>query len=168
MRKMMATLMGSGGAIAIGLVLMVAGTQAVLDGITQGSGTIGAGATLEAEAVMIYDTEPVGIFAVQVPDAPRDGAAHVRILDPLGSVIFSGDVTEGSIEGRFDVTVDGAYTLIVDSMDDSQLIAFGAIGPLPDTWSRALAFIPFYVLLSGIMGMAGLGVYWVTGMRRRG
>lgn len=177
--KMSMALAGSGGAVALGLVLMAAGTQAVLDDVVQGSGLISAGSPLEVEVVLDPDTDPVGVFAVQLLDAAGDGGdgmvrydqISASVIDPFGSEVASAPMTGQVLEARFDTGAGGLYTLTVRSEAAAEITAFGAIGPLPDAGSKALAFIPFYMLLAGIMGMAGLAVYWLAGARaarRRG
>lgn len=168
--KMSIALAGSGGAVALGLVLMAVGTQAVLDDVAQGSGLISAGSPLEVEVVLDPDTDPVGVFAVQLLDAAGDDGARydqisASVIDPFGSEVASAPMTGHVLEARFDTGTEGLYTLTVRSEAASEITAFGAIGPLPDAGSKALAFIPFYMLLAGIMGMAGLAVYWFAGAR---
>lgn len=146
---------------------MALGTQAVLEDVVQASGNIGDGAVLSIDVEMSSDEEPVGVFAIQILDTTEDSSISARVLDPFGGTIATvTDITQDSVEGRFNVDVDGAYTLVVENNQNVQVLAFGAIGPVPDVSSKALAFIPFYLLLAGIMGMAGLGVYWVASVRR--
>ncbi len=167
MNRMAVTLAGSGCAVAVGLILMAIGTQAVLEDVIQGSGTVGAGEYLEVEVAMDPDAEATGVFAVQVLETVEGSEITARVLDPLGSVVAFEDVKEDSIEGRFDVTDEGAHRLIVENEGEGKPLAFGAIGPLPDASARALAFIPFYILLAGVMGMAGLAIYWAASIRRK-
>lgn len=163
----MIALASCGGAIALGLVLMALGTQAVLEEVVQASETIGEGTILKIDVEMNSDEEPVGVFAVQILETTEQLGVSAKVLDPFGSIIATADVPKDSVEGRFDVDVDGVYSLIVENdANEKKILTFGAIGPLPDVSSKALAFIPFYLLLSGIMGMAGLGVYGVASMRK--
>ena len=166
MRKSMATLLGSGAAIAIGLVLMVLGTQAVLEDVEQGTGMLSAGSPLVVEVVMEPEETPVGVFVAQVMGADGDSGISATVIGPLGSELARAPVDTESVEGRFDVEISGAYRIVVESPVREELRAFAAIGPLPDVHSKALAFIPFYVLIAGIMGMGGLGVYWAVTLRR--
>ncbi len=163
----MIALASCGGAIALGLVLMVLGTQAVLDDVVQASDTISTSKDLKIDVVMdpIGDNVPVGVFAVQVLDTVNTDVT-VHVLDPFGTTIASAEITEGNVEGRFDVDVEGTYTLIIQNNQYDVVTVFGAIGPLPDIGSKALAFIPFYMLLAGIMGMAGLGIYGIVSMKK--
>lgn len=176
MNKISIAMAGSGGAVALGLVLMALGTQAVLEDVVQGSSTISAATPpLEIEFVAVYDDsddgERTGVFAVQVLDAPEGSEVSAAVLDPLGAEVASAsriaDEPGGSVEGRFDAGVEGTYSLVIRNAGQDGALTFGAIGPLPDSSSKALAFIPFYLLLAGIMGMAGLGVYWAASIRRR-
>ncbi|MDE0090408.1 MAG: hypothetical protein OXP12_03520 [Thaumarchaeota archaeon] len=176
--KISVAMAGSGGAVALGLVLMALGTQAVLEDVVQGSSTISAATPpLEIEFAVGYDGdegdggERMGVFAVQVLDAPEGSEVSATVLDPLGAEVASvsriAEEPGGSVEGRFGAEVEGTYSLVIRNAGQDGVLTFGAIGPLPDASSKALAFIPFYVLLAGIMGMAGLGIYWATNIRRR-
>lgn len=176
--KISIAMAGSGGAVALGLLLMALGTQAVLEDVVQSSSTISAATPpLEIEFVVGYDDsdgeegDRTGVFAVQVLDAPEGSEVSATVLDPLGAEVASASrISEepgGSVEGKFGAGMEGTYSLVIRNAGQDGVLTFGAIGPLPDASSKALAFIPFYVLLAGIMGMAGLGVYWAANVRRR-
>ena len=174
--KISIAMAGSGGAVALGLVLMALGTQAVLEDVVQGSSTISAATPpLEIEFVVGYDDsdeeDRTGVFAVQVLDAPEGSEVSATVLDPLGAEVASvsriAEEPGSSVEGKFGAGLEGTYSLVIRNAGQDGVLTFGAIGPLPDASSKALAFIPFYVLLAGIMGMAGLGVYWAANIRRR-
>lgn len=166
MRKSIITLISSGAAIALGLVLMVVGTQAVLEGVMQETGILNYESPLEIKIDIDTTDVQTGVFAVQIIDAGEDSDIVASVIDPLGSEIVKTSVDTDSIEEKFTVTVDGTYILLVESSDVEERRAYAAIGAMPDAGSKALAFIPFYVLVAGIVGMAGLGVYWVATLKK--
>lgn len=178
MNKVTIALASCGGAIALGMILMSVGTQAVLEDVAQGYGEVSSNQPLEIMVDMDsgeYSTTTTtkegenGVFAVQMQQQDTDQKVQVTatVLDPFGSTIASIEVESESVEERFDVDADGTYTLVIQNDAASPINTFGAIGPVPDPGSRALAFVPFYMLLAGIMGMAGIAMYWVASMRRR-
>lgn len=166
MRKSIITLISSGAAIAIGLVLMAVGTQAVLEDVAQGTGMLSSQTPLEIEVPIDAADVQTGVFVVQVVDVGEGDGITASVSDPLGSELVNIPIDADSVEERFAVTVNGTYRLLVESSGTGEWRAYAAIGSMPDAGSKALAFIPFYVLVAGIVGMAGLGVYWVATLRK--
>lgn len=154
-------LVASGALVVIGLVLVVAGTQLVLEGVSQGGGTVGPDSPLVVESHLVPGTAG-GVFAVQVM-GPWDGRLDARVLDPYGTEIASHVVDSEMAEAGFEVTAEGNYTLIVEG--DAGVQVFGAIGPLPDAGKKSVGFISSYVLIVGVIGMAVSVVY---GIRKGG
>ena len=173
MNKMAAAIACCGAAVALGLVLMSLGTQAVLENVAQGSGTIDDATPLIVSVVMDDNDETgKGVFAVQMLDDAEDSEISARVLDPFGSEIASARLTadddSSSMERRFSVDAAGTYVLeIYNDAGPPGVLVFGAIGPVPDDWARGLAFVPFYVLLAGIIGMGGIAAYWTINMKNR-
>lgn len=158
MHKSGIMLVGSGAAIIVGLVLVAAGNQIILEGVVQGEGSVGIGEPLIVQGTFDSDDAQTGVFAVQVMEF-QEGMFHARVIDPHGTEIVSEGIDGDTVEMEFDVTDSGEYKLVVDGTNSVQTHVFGAIGPLPDTGKKALGFVSVYVLAAGMAGLIGGAVY---------
>ena len=59
----------------------------------------------------------------------------------------------------------GKYELIIQSSIQEEIRVFGVIGPEPDAGAKSLGFISLYILVVGLIGMAGIGVYAIKNRR---
>ena len=157
MQKAGLAIVVSGALIVIGLVLLVAGSQAVLEGVSQGGGKVSAGQELEVTG---YFEEQVrtGVFAVQIMEF-RENTFSARVLDPFGVEVASERIDRESFERDFDVFEAGEYMLVVQSSSPEEAQVFGAVGPLPDAGKKSLGAIAIYVLVVGMLGLAGIGIF---------
>jgi len=155
----------SGALIGIGLILSVVGEQIILEGFSQENGKISVGQTLIISGNFDAQETPIGIFAVQVMEL-KDNAFSVRVLDPFDIEIISQEVNQKSIEEKFDVFETGTYKLIMESTSNEETQVFGAIGPLPDTVKKSLRPISMSILVIGMIGLVGLGIYTVKNRKR--
>jgi len=155
----------SGVVIIIGLFLLVLGNQAILEGIIQGNGKVSSEQTLSIYNDFDSQITSTGIFAVQIMEF-QDGIFSVKILDPLDIEIISHEIDEDTIEEEFKVLETGTYKLIIQSSSNEKIQVFGAIGPLPDSGKKILGFIPVYVIVAGMIGLAGVGIIGIKNRKR--
>ena len=154
----------SGTLIVTGLVLSVIGGQIMLEGFSQGNGKISLDQTLTISTDFdAQDTK--GLFNVQVIEF-KDNTFSVRVLDPYDIEINSQKINEKSIEEKFDVFETGTYKLIIESTSDIETQVLGAIGPLPDAGAELFGFISLIIILSGMIGLVGSGIYAVKNRKR--
>lgn len=114
-----------------------------------------------------FDTQntPIGVFAVQTMEI-KDNIVSARVLDPFDSEIISQMINEENVEKEFDVVETGTYKLIIESTSEQEIQMFAAIGPLPDAGKKSLGFISVYVLVIGMIGLVGSGIYAVKNRKR--
>ena len=155
----------SGALIVIGLILLVIGNQIILEGVSQGSGKVSADQALTILADFDTQDTSVGVFAVQTMEI-KDNIVSARVLDPFDSEIISQMINEENIEKEFDVVETGNYKLIIESTSEEETQMFAAIGPLPDVGKKSLGFISMYVLVIGMIGLVGSGIYAVRNRKR--
>ena len=165
MQKFKIMIVVSGILIVIGLILLVIGNQIILEEINQGNGIVSLSQTLTVSSYFDMQETSKGIFAVQITEFKED-IFSVKILDPLDIEIVSQEINEDVIEEEFDILETGTYKLLIESTSNEENQVFGAIGPSPDAGKKTLGFISVYVLIIGMMGLIGTGIYAVKNRKR--
>ena len=155
----------SGALIVIGLIMLVIGNQIILEGVSQGSGTVSLSQTLTISVDFDKQETSKGVFAVQVMEF-KDNTFSARVLDSFDIEVFSQEINEETIEEEFDILETGSYKLIIESTSNEETHVFGAIGPLPDGGKKTLGFISVYILVIGMVGLVGVGIYAVKNRKR--
>ena len=160
-----ALVVGSGAVIIIGLFLLVLGNQAILEGIIQDNGMVSSEQAFSISNNFDSKTTSIGVFAVQITEF-RENTFSAKILDPLDIEITSHQINDEAIEEEFKVIDSGTYKLIIQSNNNEETLVFGAIGPLPDSGKQILGFIPVYVIVAGMLGLAIVGILGIKNRRR--
>lgn len=165
MRKSGTLIVGSGILIIAGLFTLVLGNQAILEGIVQDNGMISSKQTLTISKDFDSQITPIGIFAVQIMEF-EENTFYAKILNPFDIEIISQEINEETVEEEFDVVDSGTYKLIIQSNNNEETQVFGAIGPIPDSGKKALGFIPVYVIVAGMVGLAVVGIIEIKNRKR--
>lgn len=165
MRKSGTLIVGSGILIIAGLFTLVLGNQAILEGIVQDNGMIRSKQTLTISKDFDSQITPIGIFAVQIMEF-EENTFYAKILNPFDIEIISQEINEETVEEEFDVVDSGTYKLIIQSNNNEETQVFGAIGPIPDSGKKALGFIPVYVIVAGMVGLAVVGIIEIKNRKR--
>ena len=160
-----ALVIGSGAVIIIGLFLLVLGNQSILEGIIQDNGMVSSEQAFSISNNFDSQTTPIGVFAVQITEF-RENTFSAKILDPLDIEITSHQINDEIIEEEFKVIDSGTYKLVIQSNSNEETLVFGAIGPLPDSGKQILGFIPVYVIVAGMLGLAIVGILGIKNRRR--
>ena len=165
MEKAGIILVVSGALIVVGLILLAAGNQIILEGVSQGNGKINSSQDLTISGEFDSEESTTGVFAVQVMEFKKK-IVSAKILDPFGNEIVSKNVDEETIEEEFDITDTGSYKLIIQSDSNEDIQVFGAIGPLPDAGKKSLSFVSAYILIIGMVGLVGSGIYKIKSKKK--
>ena len=165
MHKSKIILVISGTLIAAGLVLSAIGEQVILEGISQEREKISIEKTLSISSNFDTQETPIGIFNVQIMDF-KDNTFSLKVLDPFETEIISQEIEKETFEDKFDVFETGTYKLIIKSTSSEENLVVGSIGPLPDNNKISLRYISMFVLLGGLIGLAGSGIYVVKNRKR--
>jgi hypothetical protein len=164
-RKSGTLIVGSGILIIAGLFTLVLGNQAILEEIVQDNGMISSKQTLTISKDFDSQITPIGIFAVQIMEF-EENTFYAKILNPFDIEIISQEINEETVEEEFDVVDSGTYKLIIQSNNNEETQVFGAIGPIPDSGKKALGFIPVYVIVAGMVGLAVVGIIEIKNRKR--
>lgn len=162
MQKSALALLVSGALVAAGLAMVVAGTQFVLEGITQGSGAVSQGQDLAIQSEFGPEADS-GVYAVQVPGF-ESGAFYASVAGPSGTELASLEIRQETTEENFVPEGAGTHTLTIRG-DGDEAQVFAAMGPVPDAAKRSLGFVSVYVLIVGMAGLAISGIYSVKKRR---
>ena len=165
MQKAGIILVVSGALIAIGLILLAVGNQVILEGVFQGNGKISSNQDLIISGKFNSDESPRGVFAVQVMEF-KENRISAKILDPFENEIVSKNIDDETIEEEFDIFDTGEYKLIIQSDSSEETQVFGAIGPLPDAGKKSLSFVSAYILIIGMVGLVGSGIYRIKSKKK--
>jgi len=152
--------------IAAGIVLSFYGSQVITEGLSQKEEMVMAGSSFEISSDIDMDTTRLGVFVVQVQNF-KEGAIHAKVFDPLGAELVSTTVDRESFEKRFDVAASGTYRLLVENAGQDQTQVIAVIGPMPDPGKLSFGITGFYVLILGLIGIVGVGIYAVRNRRKK-
>ena len=155
-----------GGLIAAGIILSFYGSQVITEGLSQKDEMVMAGNSLEIYSDIDATTTNLGVFVVQVQDF-KEGVIHVKVFDPLGAELVSTTVDRESFEKRFDVTTGGTSKLLVENTGKDQTQIIAVIGPMPDPGKLSFGITGFYVLILGLIGIVGVGIYAIRTRRKK-
>lgn len=150
--------------IGVGIILSFYGNFVLFQGLVQDDGEIGPGKDLIIEVELDSSETQTGIYAVQIIDSDS-AVVTVNIIDPSNTTIESHSINEEVYEGLFDVTSSGTYKLLIENGGE-KIRVFAVVGSEPDEGKRSLANISMYILVSGLIGMAGVAVYIVINRRK--
>lgn len=154
-----------GAMVAVGIILSFYGSQVITEGLVQKEGQIMPGQSLELISDIDTSTSSLGVFVVQIHN-PKEGSVHVKVFDPFGIEIISSPIDKESVEQRFDVAASGTYKLLIENTGDGQVQVIAAIGPMPSTSKLSLGITGFYVLVVGLVGIVGVGIYTIRKRRK--
>ncbi|MBM3895113.1 MAG: hypothetical protein FJ359_01585 [Thaumarchaeota archaeon] len=152
--------------IAVGIILSFYGSQVITEGLSQKEELVASAGLLEVSSDIDVTTASIGVFVIQVQNF-KEGSIHAKIFDPLGAEIVSTIVDRESFEQRFDVTTSGTYKLLVENTGQEQTQVIAVIGPMPDTSKISFGITGFYILIIGLIGIVGVGIYSIRNRRKK-
>ena len=166
MQKPVVMMIVIGALIAAGIVLSFYGSQVITEGLSQKDEMVMTGSSLEIYSDIDVTTTNLGVFVVQVQNF-KEVSIHAKVFDPLGAEIISTIVDRESFEKRFDITTSGTYKLLVENTGQDQTRIIAVIGPMPDPGKLSFGITGFYVLILGLIGIVGVGIYAVRNRRKK-
>ena len=165
MQKSSVLLLIVGGLVSIGIVLSFYGNQVIFEDLAKKEGDVRFGEDLMVNIELDESLNKKGIYAIQILDF-KEGVFSAIVYDPFGIEIESHPINQEVYEGEFEIISSGTYQLIVKSANQEETKIFGVIGPDPDAGVKSLGFISLYILVVGVIGMAGIGIYAIKNRRR--
>ena len=155
-----------GALIIVGMALSFYGSQLITEDLVTEQAELISGETFEVIAELDPTISESGVYVVQTTDF-EENAIYVKIQDPFGSQIVSTSVESESFEDRFEILSSGEYQIIIENTGSKDTTIFLAIGHLPDTSKLSVGITGFYILIVGMIGIAGLVILAIKNKRKR-
>ena len=165
MEKSVAYLAVVGGLLVTGIILSFYGAQLTVQDLSTNEGMISPGEHLEIQAELDPAKSETGVFVVQILDF-RDGEIIAKISDPLGYEFMSKQIDKESVEERFEITSKGAYQLLIENSSPEDIQIMGVLGHMPDKGTLSVGITGFYILIVGLVGIVGVGIYVIKAKRK--
>ena len=153
-----------GSIVGVGIILSFYGNQVIFEDLNKGEDQVKFGKNLIIPVELDNAETQTGIYAVQIINFKEGITA--KILDPFDKEIESQLIDDEVFEGRFNIAVSGIYKLVIENTDEKENKVFGVIGPEPDAGKKSLGFISLYILIIGLIGMAGVAIYAIKNRKK--
>jgi hypothetical protein len=154
-----------GGFLAGGLVLSFYASQWTTENLSRGDDKIASGGSLEIITQLDPSTSETGIFAVNILDFKED-TISIKVFDPFDTQIIAQIIEMDRYQETFKIISTGSYKLVIENSGAEDFQVFGAIGHVPSDYITYLNYAGFYLLIAGLVGMGGIGIYAVKNKRR--
>ena len=155
--------------IVVGMGMLFYGSQIIAENLVTNSGTVPSGESLEVISEFDQSISNDGIYIIQTLNF-KDNAIQVKITDPFGSQIVSKTVQSESFEDRFEISTNGQYSMLIENYGNDEAMIVGMIGNHPNenelTFSRNITFTGIYLLIVGMIGLVGIGIYAIINRKR--
>ena len=156
-----------GALIAAGIILSFYGSQLTTQNIIVKEENILPDSAVEVSIELDPSVRETGVFAVVVLENFEEGTISVSVFDPLGSQIISKIAEKESTEERFEVTSGGTYKLEIKNsgIEESKIVV--GLGYMPDAVTQLIGIIGFSLLIVGLIGIVGIGVYSIRNRQKK-
>jgi len=154
-----------GALIAAGIILSFYGSQLTTQNIIVKEENILPDSAVEISVELDPSVGETGVFAVLLENF-EENAISVSVFDPLGSQIISKIVEKESTEERFEITSDGNYKLEIHNsgLEESKVVV--GLGYMPDAGTLSIGIIAFILLIVGLIGIVGIGIYSIRSRKK--
>ena len=165
MEKSVVFLVIVGGLLATGIILSFYGAQLTTQDLIVNEGIVGLGESFEIQAELDPTKSETGVFVIQILDF-KDNEITAKISDPLDYEILSKSFDKDSIEERFEIASEGTYKLIIENLSPEDIQIMAVIGHMPDKGTLSVGIIGFFILIVGLVGIVGVGIYVIRTKRK--
>ena len=165
MEKSVVFLVIVGGLLATGIILSFYGAQLTTQDLIVNEGIVRLGESFEIQAELDPTKRETGVFVIQILDF-TDNEITAKISDPLDYEILSKSFDKDSIEERFEIVSKGTYKLIIENLSSEDIQIMAVIGYMPDKGTLSVGIIGFFILIVGLVGIVGVGIYVIRTKRK--
>lgn len=158
MQKSLIFLLFVGVIIAAGIILSFYGAQLTTQNLTVKEENLEPSSSIEVIAELDPAISETGVYGIII-DNFEVGKISISVLDPIGTQILSNVIEKESTEERFEIISKGSYNLIIENSGslESQIVV--GIGHMPDAGTLSVGITGFYILIVGLIGIVGVGIY---------
>ena len=154
-----------GSLIGAGIILSFYGSQLTTQSIIVKEENILPDSALEVSVELDPSVGETGVYAVLLENF-EENAISVSVFDPLGSQIISKIAEKESTEERFEITSGGKYILEIKNSGLEESKVFVGLGYMPDAVTLSIGIIGFYLLIIGLIGIVGIGIYSIRNRQK--
>ena len=165
MEKSVVFLVIVGGLLATGIILSFYGAQLTTQDLIVNEGIVSLGESFEIQAELDPTKSETGVFVIQILDF-KDNEITAKISDPLDYEILSKSFDKDSIEERFEIASKGTYKLIIENLSPEDIQIMAVIGHMPDKGTLSVGITGFFILIVGLVGIVGVGIYVIRTKRK--
>ena len=165
MQKSLIFLLFVGGLIAAGIILSFYGAQLTTQNLTVKEENLASMSSLEVIAELDPIISETGVYGI-ILNSFEDGKISVSVLDPDGTLILSNTIEKESTEERFEIISKGSYKLIIENSGSIESQVVAGIGHMPDALTISVGITGFYILIVGLIGIVGVGIYSVRNRKK--
>ena len=155
-----------GALIAAGIILSFYSSQLTTQNIIVKEENILPDSAVQVSIELDPSVGETGVFAVVVLENFEEGIISVSVFDPLGSKIISKIAEKESTEERFEVTSGGTYKLEIKNSGQKESKVVVGLGYMPDEATRLIGIMGTAILISGLIGIVGIGVYSIRNRQK--
>lgn len=155
-----------GALIIVGMALSFYGSQIITEDLVTEQTDLISGGEFEIFAELDPMISEHGVYVVQTTNF-EENAIRVKISDPFGSQLVSKTIPTESFENRFEISAKGEYHIFIENEGKQDTTVFLAIGHLPDSSKLSVGITGFYILIVGMIGIAGLVILTIKNKRKK-
>jgi hypothetical protein len=151
--------------IAVGIILSFYGAQLTTQNLTVKEENLAPSSSIEVIAELDPAISETGVYGIII-DNFEIGKISISVLDPIGTQILYNTIEKESTEERFEIISKGSYNLIIENSGSlkSQIVA--GIGHMPDAGTLSVGITGFYILIVGLIGIVGVGIYSIRNRKK--
>jgi len=147
-----------GSIMAVGMAMSFYGSQIIIQDLVSEQDEVIPGNSLEITVELDSSVSKTGVYVVQTMNF-KENSISAKIFDPFGTQIISKSIESDSFEDRFEISSKGKYQLVIENFGEGETTIVGVLGHMPDKSKLSLGISGFYLLIVGLTGMAGVGIY---------
>ena len=152
--------------IGAGIILSFYGAQLTTQNLTLKEENLAPASSLEVIAELDPTISETGVYGILLNNF-EEGAIFISIFDPFGDLILSNTAEKESMEERFEITSKGSYKLIIENSGSTESLIVAGIGHMPDSGTLSVGITGFYILIVGLIGIVGIGIYTVRNRKKQ-
>jgi len=154
-----------GSLIGVGIILSFYGAQLATQNLTVKEENLGSDSSMEVIVELDPSIGETGVYGILLTKF-EENTISVSVFDPLGAQILSKTIDKESIEERFKIGSSGSYKIVIENsgLEETKIVA--GVGYMPDSNTLSVGIAGFYILVVGLIGIVGIGVYTIRNRRK--
>lgn len=165
MQKAVIFLLIVGILIAIGIALSFYGSQIITEDLVSNETDLEPNKNFELVSNLDPSISEKGVYVVQIFNFKPDSII-VRLYDSHNTQLTSKSVQKESYEEQFEIFAAGQYKLIIENRGSEKFHVVAVLGHLPDKSKYVVGLTGFYILIVGLVGIAGVGIFAIKNRKK--